>query len=501
MAPPPPVAARSATALTGPRTAAGALLVLVVVLAALAACGRDDEVGRPATEATRPNIVLLVTDDQRLDGMAHMPATSRIFTEQGTTFDDSVVSFPLCCPNRATLLTGQHAHNHGVLDNLPPYGAASLDSESALPAALQEAGYHTSHLGKWLNGYGETMPAEPLPGWDEWWTFIDPSTYEPYDFRISTNDGIVEPDQRERLHTTDATWQEAVRQVQELSAGDQPYYLQVDFVAPHSMTGGGAIALGAPIPQPRFADVPVQVATDDAAFAEEDITDKPAWLESIAIPGRALVQGVSDPLATATARSLLGVDEGVEAIAEAIDETGEDTLLVFTSDHGLMMGEHGLVGKVVPYEPAIRVPLMARGAGFPEGVVVDAPVASVDVAATVAALAGAEPPRELDGRSLLALAEDPPDGDADPRAILIANGPGTEVLPHYDGVRVDGWVYLEWETGELELYDLEADPSQLESLHTAITHTEVREQLAALLDQLRDCVGEQCDVFASIPRP
>ncbi|OWY60876.1 hypothetical protein B7486_66810, partial [cyanobacterium TDX16] len=168
---------------------------------------------------------------------------------------------------------------------------------------------------------------------------------------------------------------------------------------------------------------------------------------------------------------------------------------------GLMMGEHGLFGKVVPYEPSTRVPLLVRGAGFPEGAHVDAQVASVDVAPTIAALAGAEPLVEQDGRSLFPLAQDPPSEDGDPRAMLLENGPSSAVLPHYDGVRVDGWVYVEWETGELELYDLREDPSQLESLHTSVDHAEVREQLAALLDQLRTCEGSACDAYASVSYP
>jgi arylsulfatase A-like enzyme len=147
------------------------------------------------------------------------------------------------------------------------------------------------------------------------------------------------------------------------------------------------------------------------------------------------------------------------------------------------------------------VPLLARGAGFPAGAEVHAQVASVDIAPTIAALAGAEPLVAQDGRSLLPLAQDPPSDDADPRAMLLENGPSTTNLPHYDGVRVDGWVYVEWETGELELYDLREDPSQLESLHTSLEHAEVREQLAALLGQLRSCVGSECDAFASVSRP
>jgi arylsulfatase A-like enzyme len=472
---------------------------VLLVAAGLAACSSSEGAGRPDTPASRPNVVLIVADDERADGLDHMPQTTELFGDEGTAFTQAVSSYPNCCPSRTTMMTGQYAHNHGVLDNLPPYGAAAFEPDRSLPVALQDAGYRTSHIGKWLNGYGETVPPEPLPGWDDWYTFVDPSTYDPYDFRISTNDGIVEPSDRPRAHTTDVTRDEAISEVEHLSAADDPYYLQVDFVAPHSMTGSSTA--GAPVPQPEHATTEVDVSLDLEAMAESDLTDKPGHVGVLAQPDRAGVEATLAPLAVATARSLLGLDEAVAAIAEAVDATGEDTLLVFTSDNGLFLGEHGLFGKLMAYEPSIRIPLLVRGAGFPEGTTVDAPVANIDLAPTIAALADAEPLVDQDGRSLYPLAQDPPDADADPRAILLEDGPTSASMPHYAAVRVDGWLYVEWETGELELYDLEADPSQLESLHVSAEHAAVREQLAAALDRLRACAGEACDVYLSVPRP
>jgi len=479
-----------------------ALLVLATLGATVVACGGGSEDGRPSTPESRPNIVLIVADDQRLDGLAYMPHTQELLGAEGTTFTDAVVSYSNCCPSRATMQTGQYSHNHGVLDNLPPYGADSFDAANALPVWLQEAGYRTSHLGKWLNGYGEYQAPQPLEGWDDWFTFIDPTTYQAYGWQVLTSDGeriTGEPGE----HTVDAIAAEAERQVPELAASEDPYFLQIDFLGPHSMQGEGSISPGAPIPLPRHPDAPVELLQDLPALTESDPSDKPQAVRRAGLPARTDQELAFATLAQLTARSLLGVDEGIEGIVDAVEATGEmdDTIIVFTSDNGLLMGEHQLFGKVNPYEPAIRVPLIVRGGGFPAGVEVDAPVANVDLAPTLAALAGAEPSVPFDGRSLYPVAMAPPDEGEEQRAILLENGPTQPQAPHFEGIRVDGWTYVEWDTGELELYDREADPSQLESLHLSPDHAEVRAQLAEALDLLRGCEGEQCDVFLSVDRP
>jgi arylsulfatase A-like enzyme len=493
--------------LRSPGRAPALLLCGLVLVGVLASCsGAGDSGGADLeTPESRPNVVLLLTDDQRLDGMAYLAETTELVGgEAGTTFTAAVSSYPLCCPARATLLTGQYAHNHGILDNVPPFGGSDLFDAIAprsLPAALQEAGYTTSQIGKWLNGYGETSPPTALPGWDRWFTLVDPSTYQAYDYEVLDGDELVTFGRAPEDYQTDVLAAEAEAQIAELAAAEDPFFMQVAFVAPHSMNGFGAEAPGAPIPAARHLDTEVDPNTDDPALGEQDLTDKPAWLLESAQPGFSENERAFGTVHRLTGQSLLAVDEAVASIVGALDQAGvlEDTMVIFTSDNGLMLGEHQRYGKVDPYEPSIRVPLLIRGAGFPEGRESDAPVANIDLAPTIAAVTGADPMVAQDGRSLYPLAQHPELGDG--RAVLIENGPSTDRLPHYEAVRVDGWLYAEYQSGERELYDLDADPAQLESLHVDSTYAEVRAQLAEVLDQLRGCEGQGCDIQASIDRP
>ena len=165
-----------------------ALPLALAALLAAAGCDSDEE------RVERPNVVVIMTDDQRVDEMAVLPAVRRLVVRPGAWFSRSFASFPLCCPSRATFLTGQYAHNHGVLDNRPPRGGYDrLDSSETLPVWLQRAGYETAHVGKYLNGYGTARPREVPPGWDEWHAVIDPTTYYYRGYVLNENGSVVRP--------------------------------------------------------------------------------------------------------------------------------------------------------------------------------------------------------------------------------------------------------------------------------------------------------------------
>jgi N-acetylglucosamine-6-sulfatase len=155
------------------RSAIAAALVLVVA----------------PTASAKPNIVVLMSDDQTLDSMSVMPRTQRLLGGEGTTFTRAFVSYSLCCPSRATLYTGQYAHNHGVLGNGPPTGGYTrLDKSNWLPLWLQAAGYRTMHVGKFLNGYGQlSAPTEVPPGFNDWHGTVDPSTYSFWNYTVNEN--------------------------------------------------------------------------------------------------------------------------------------------------------------------------------------------------------------------------------------------------------------------------------------------------------------------------
>ena len=161
-----------------PILVAGLALALAALLVpAFAASGQRTARPHAAKATKRPNIVFLMTDDQTLENMRVMPNVQRLLGEEGATFTQYVVSYSLCCPSRATMMTGQYAHNHRVLGNaLPNGGFYRFRADNSLPVWLQDGGYYTAHVGKFLNGYGRKNPTQVPPGWNEWYTTIDPTS-------------------------------------------------------------------------------------------------------------------------------------------------------------------------------------------------------------------------------------------------------------------------------------------------------------------------------------
>src|SRR5262245_16038889 len=161
-------------------TMPGMKSLIGIVLAAVAVLFLSPSVRTPApapVSESRPNVLVIMTDDQTVEDMRVLPKTRALLAAKGTSFANSFVAYPLCCPSRSTFLTGQYAHNHGVLGNVAPAGGYQrLDHSNTLPVWLQEAGYFTAHLGKYLNDYGVDSPAPPA-GWSRWFGLIDPTTY------------------------------------------------------------------------------------------------------------------------------------------------------------------------------------------------------------------------------------------------------------------------------------------------------------------------------------
>ena len=450
-----------------------------------------------------PNVVVITTDDQDAASVAAMPATRERIGAEGTTFERSVVNFPLCCPSRATFLTGQYSHNHGVDGNRPPNGGyQAFDPSSTLPLWLQDAGYHTALVGKYLNGY-EAAPPEADPGWSEWHAM---RTFHYYGYTLlegfppgplaATQYGSLSEDPDDPAdpgsYLTDVITDKAEDVVEVRAALPQPYFLWLTYLAPH---GGGPSAPAArcfdELPKPaarHLGGFEGEPLPRPPSFNERNVTDKPrivrrrppltaTELESLEVAWRCHRE------------SLLAADEGVERIADAIEASGEaeNTLLIFTADNGLIFGEHrGYRQKNRPYEEAIRVPLLVRGPGFPAGTRVRELAANVDLATTVLDAAGVEAGLPQDGRSLRPLAQRPQ------RRL------GREVLlrgPTWVGLRNARFTYVEWSRrvgSGVELYDLRRDPYQLRSRHQAKRYRDELRALARRLDQLRDCRGRSC---------
>ncbi len=454
----------------------------------------------PGGAAARPNIVVLMTDDQTLESLRVMPNVDRLIADQGVSFESFFATYSLCCPSRSTFLTGQYAHNHGVLGNFPPDGGyGALDHRNTLPVWLQRAGYSTALVGKYLNGYGGQLKKTVPPGYTQWYGLVDPSTYRYWNFTISENGEPTKYGRKPGNYQTDVLADRAVALVRSFAGSRKPFFLWVAFMAPHSdITSPQKLAVPAPRHQ---GDLAGEELSGAPSINEADVSDKPAHIRDLPLL-------TEDELAEAELQyerrleALLAVDEAVARIVAELKKTGElsNTVIVFVSDNGYLLGEHRLPeGKVLPYEESIRLPLIVRGPGFVKGATASAFAANIDLAPTIVELARATPKRTMDGISLVPVLEDP--ATSWERDFVIESGPNPEsedveesdhAEESFVGVRTDRYLYVEYGSGDLELYDVVADPYQLESRHADASFASVLAGLAGLLDDLESCAGSAC---------
>jgi N-acetylglucosamine-6-sulfatase len=460
----------------------------LLALAALVLC--------PSAAVAAPNVVVIETDDQTAADLASMPRTQRLIGAAGIAFEQSVVSMSECCPSRATLLTGQYAHNHGVLASWPPFGGyAWLDAHETLAVWLQRAGYATALVGKYLNGYG-VYPTEIPPGWTEWHALLTRWAFRYYRYTFN-HDGVLrtygtEPDD----YQTDVITELSEAVVRRRAAADQPFFLWTTYVAPHHGTPNDVLdpdGVPTTVPAPRHRDAFAGVLpARSEAFDEADVSDKPRGARRPRIASwraSALEEAWQQ-----RQEALLAVDEGVERIVQALRDAGEldNTLILFTSDNGYMLGEHRSLGKRLAYEPSIRVPLLMRGPGVPPGGTRSQLVWNGDIAPTILEAAGTRAPFALDGRSVWPLVRDP--ALRERRDVLLegAPAPGTFGRLRFVGVRTPSHVYVQHFGGGRELYDLRVDPHQLQNIAGSPGAARLRARLARRLTALRYCEGAEC---------
>ena len=463
--------------------------------------------------AARPNVVVMMTDDQTAASLRYMPQTGALLAAEGTTFENSIASFPLCCPSRATHLTGQYAHNHGVLHNSGPFGGfGRLDHTNTLPVWLQDAGYRTMHVGRYLNGYeyADGVPA----GWSDWHGAPHSTAFNYSRWKVNENGSLESYPQPERPdeYLTDYQGRRAGELIEQAAPGERPFYLQVWFVAPHRGSPrdpDDPAGVGTPSPSARDRDSYASaVMPRPPSFDEANMLDKPQVVADRPRLTPDIAAGIEENWRQEL-ESLQAVDDAVARVVDTLQRTGEleNTLILFTSDNGFMHGEHRARGeKVLLYEESLRVPLVMRGPGVPRRLRDPRPVANIDLVPTIAEATGATPLRTLDGRSLLELV-----ADLDVwlgRDLLIENGNGANNVPAYRAIRTNRFVYAEHlSTGEFELYDLRRDPYQLRSVDGGRRYEAVQRDLAARLRSLKRCAGLGCQAGAraqarrALPRP
>ena len=452
----------------------------------------------------QPNILFVLTDDLDLASIDQMPNINSLIAREGATFENAFVSYPICCPSRATMLTGLYSHNHNVRGNKQPVGGFEKFrdeglEEGTIAARLQEEGYRTALIGKYLNGYGQDDPSYVPPGWDEW--YAKPGRFEYYDYELNENGEMVSYGSEEDDYITDVLSGKATDFVEQATSEDQPFFAYVAPTAPHSPSTPAERHEGA------FSG---EEAPRSPSFDEEDVSDKPAWLQELD-PVSEKEESRIDARHQERLESMLAVDEMVGSLVEQLEAAGEleNTYVVFTSDNGFHLGTHRMGhGKKTPYEEVARVPLFVRGPGVPAGSTLEDLVLNNDLAPTFTELAGLEG-FEADGRSLAPLMRGE---DTDWRSNVLleafldgrsAGGEGeAEDEEGSDGgnrtdqtsfraVRTETHKYVEHDNGEKELYDLANDPYELENVYETADPSLV-EDLKGRLDALRNCAGARC---------
>ena len=468
----------------------------------------------------RPNIVVVLVDDLSVDEYEAAlssnvwPSIREQIVEAGTKFTNSFVSTALCAPSRATFLTGQHSHNHRVRDNkLPTGGVTMMDDTKTLPVWLKAKGYRTGLVGKYINGYGTNETSSPKdnpsyipPGWDDWQALIGIGMY---DYNLSDNGVVVAYGSAPSDYQTDVLKGRALDFIEDAEAQDsKPFFLVVTPFAPHLEPGvdGPGCSSSAAFPEtirPAARDSgtlpPGIVLTHGPAYNEADMSDKPPILQSLPVL-TALDTTCGEGLWRARLEAMMAVDELVGALVADLAQKGEldDTVIIFTSDNGFFFGEHRLSDKIIGYEEANRVPLAIRAPGYAEGQVSPRMVLNADLAPTITELAQAVMGLAPEGRSLVPLLANP-----------MASPWRKRVFGEFQGTRLGGRrfslvrtgpqdapapddVYIAWNAGTREYYDLDTDPYQLTSRHADPGTATQRAYLEAFINQFKTCVGTAC---------
>jgi N-acetylglucosamine-6-sulfatase len=529
-----------------------------------------------ASETQRPSFVVIQTDDQTLDGLyasytppggapiQAMPNTLALIANRGVTLSRYYVSYPLCCPSRVTLMTGRYAHNHNVRGNVPPEGGYTGFSirqafTHNIATWLQGAGYRTIHVGKFLNGYGDepfdnglTVP----PGWDAWHSVLNSDTdHYYYGYKLNDNGVIDGPfgnsgswETREYgevddfgcpfaplngkpcYYETDVLSRIATEEL----AGtppSRPFYLQLDYTAPHGdfrKPAGPEPApryydtfSGAPLPHSRSQGVNEGNVSDKPRFIREAPYVSPSELHTFRVYYQKQLE------------SLRSVDDGVKEIVDTLGSMHRlrNTYIIFTSDNGFFFGEHRLTGgKFLAYEPSTHLPFLMRGPGIKPGSSTGELAANIDITPTILELAGVKPDKSVDGRSLMPYIHDtslrtrrpilfesfvetsdveengggPAAAPAPVAAGKRGGGPSVNERPagahasivappkDYYGIRLGPYKYIEWPDGEKELYDINKDPYELNNIVRDPNYFPIRAFLHKELEKLEVCSGASC---------
>ncbi len=522
-----------------PRTHGSARLAALLVVTALVVAVPDMTLppadGTSQAAPRRPNIVVVMADDMRVDDLRFTPNLRRLVARHGLTFRNSFSPYPLCCPARASFLTGLYAHRHHVWSHERPWGYRAFDDSRTLATSLRRSGYRTGFIGKYLNGYGphrSKVSRKPswqyVPrGWTDWRAAMDPvrghgihgGTYNYWDTPYNVN-GRVANGYRGR-YQTGVVGDFSVSMARRLSRSRAPFFMYVNFVAPHH---GGPREADDPRPvidrrgERRGFGTPARprwvrgrfdrLITRSAGLrrgggpAEKNISDKPPYFRLRPEPNAAERRAMRE-LTRQRAEAVYVMDREIGRLVRALKRTGEwrPTVFMFTSDNGYYLGEHRKrQGKVTGHEPSLRVPFLVTGPGMRgrgrHGRLRFDPITTVDVTATILDLANARPPFAGDGVSRVPTMRR---GDRGWTAPVLhetvhtggKKGGGFTDVRTSIGVRTARYSLLLYRNGA-ELYDLVKDPLQMRSRWKSAKYRKVRRALRRVWWELKDCRATAC---------
>jgi arylsulfatase A-like enzyme len=455
--------------------------ILGSVLAAAASVavgvGRDSEAAGALPTPTRLNVVVIVSDDERLDANRRMRNVQDLLARQGVRFAQYITTTSECAPSRASILTGRYPDHTGVLANFGPHGYPSFDDGSTVATWLHDAGYTTALVGKYLNNYTLDGDHRVPPGWDRWVAIDSVPEERYYRYTLDEDGREVSYGRRPRDYSTAVLTRKALGF---LRSARGPFFLYFAPVAPHLP------AIPAPADRGSIVRLP---PLRSPAFDEADISDKP-WHTRFE---RTFTQrGVAyelDDVRRRQLETLRSLDRSVGEIVRTLRRRHvlDRTVIVYVSDNGYLWGEHRLGGKIWPYEESIHLPLVVRTPWRGgDGTVDRHLVLNVDLAPTIAALAGVAPGAPTDGHSLLPLlhGHDPPWRSS---ALVEYRGPGQLRRggpPPFRAVRTRRYLYVAYDNGWRELYDLRRDRWELRNVAGARGYAGTQRALARRLVEL-----------------
>ena len=453
----------------------------------------------------QPNILVISLDDATRQDARFMPHVQQLLYDKGFHFSRSYSTTPLCCPARSSMLTGRYAHNHGVLSNQGDHGGfQAFDDQRTVATMLDQQEYSTAFIGKYLNGYNDFRYVPQ--GWDRWKV--------PYDgvYNYTESSLSVNGSQRHVRSNMTRWYAQQSRKFVQTRAGE-PWFLYLSFVAPHDGLPhevGDTPGVKTPWVQPSDRGTyQGPLRSTSPAFNEDHICDKRRMICNLLRlkPQRLRTLG---EIVSQRRESLQLVDRQIEQLVETLRSTGQlnETYIFFVSDNGFLTGEHRLMwgelplraggtyhstGKSSAYEPAALVPFVVRGPDVPAGQGSSELVGLIDMAPTIAGLAGVGDQPDFDGVDLLAQMEA---GQPPTRLLVLESFEAkaeSEDGENYTGiVTSNGWKLVRYGPGVHELYRLNDDPHELRNLDGKPRYHDTQRRLTSLLRRYRDCVGEDC---------